>query len=270
MANYATAWEKWFPLIEGGAAPLSQRMIELAKVAPGQALLDLATGIGEPALTAAQRVGPAGRVLGVDISAEMLTLARRRADAAGLRNLEFQESSFEALTLPSGSYHAIFCRWGLMFATDLPAVLSRLRRLLKPGGRFVAAVWGPPETVPGLSLAARVVHEALDLGPADEGPGTAFALADVDAFKETLRGAGFLGVRGEWVAVTYRFPSAEVYIEFRSDCQSSLTAKMAPFPAAAREAAWQAVARAAEAYRDDDGGLTMVNRAYCVVAEPGE
>ena len=157
-----------------------------------------------------------------------------------------------------------------MFAADLPAVLSRLRRLLKPGGRFVSAVWGPPETAPGLSLAARVIHEVLDLGPADEGPGTAFALADVDVFKETLRDAGFVGVRGEWVAVTYRFPSTEVYIEFRSDCQSSLTAKMAPFPAAAREAAWQAVARAAEAYRDGDGGLTMVNRAYCVVAEPGD
>jgi len=269
MTDFATAWEKWFPMIEGGAAPLSRRMLELAEVSPGQELLDLATGIGEPALSAARRVGPAGRVLGVDISPEMLALARGRAAAAGLANLAFRESSLETLALPSGAFDAVLCRWGLMFVADLPAALSRLRLMLKPGGRFVAAVWGPPEQVPALSLATRVVHEVLDLGPAGEGPGTAFALADVEALLEALRAAGFARPRGEWLAVTYRFPSAESYCDFRCDCVSGLATRMAPFPAEARQAAWQAVARATEAYRDDDDGLTMVNRAYCAVAERG-
>ena len=75
--------------------------------------------------------------------------------------------------------------------------------------------------------------------------------------------------RGEWLAVTYRFPSAESYCDFRCDCVSGLAARMAPFPAEARQAAWQAVARATETYRGHDGGLTMVNRAYCAVAERG-
>ncbi len=109
--SVATGWKKWWRAIEGGAQHVSQRMIELAEVKPGQRVLDIATGIGEPALLAASRVGTAGRVVATDLSPQMLDIARERANALGLTNVGFMESDVEALNFPDGSFDAILCRW---------------------------------------------------------------------------------------------------------------------------------------------------------------
>lgn len=88
--DYSSVWQKWFLLIENGLGVLSRRMLAQAGVAPGHRVLDLATGCGEPALSAAERVGPGGRVLGLDISPGMIEQARARADEAGVANAEFR------------------------------------------------------------------------------------------------------------------------------------------------------------------------------------
>src|SRR5688572_28649668 len=74
--SVAAGWKKWWPTIENGARDISRRMVELAEVGPGQQVLDIATGIGEPALLAASRVGPAGRIIATDLSSQMLDIAR--------------------------------------------------------------------------------------------------------------------------------------------------------------------------------------------------
>ena len=93
--SVAAGWKKWWPTIENGAQNVSQRMIELAEVRPGHQVLDIATGIGEPALLAAGRVGPAGRVIATDLSFRMLDIARERAAALGMANVEFMEADAE-------------------------------------------------------------------------------------------------------------------------------------------------------------------------------
>ena len=91
---------------------------------PGSKVLDIATGIGEPAITAANQVGNSGHVA-TDVSPQMLSLAKQRAVSLGLRDvIKFKEGDVETIDLPSSTFDAVLCRWGLMFLPDLKAGLS--------------------------------------------------------------------------------------------------------------------------------------------------
>src|SRR5918992_3475022 len=81
--NAASGWKRWSPLLDKGAGAVSERLVELARIEPGQRVLDVATGYGEPALTAARRVGSEGEVVATDISAGMAAFGRGRGAAAG-------------------------------------------------------------------------------------------------------------------------------------------------------------------------------------------
>ena len=106
MTDYATAWNKWFSLIESGARDVSLSMLENADIAPGDRVLDIATGVGEPALTAAHMVGPNGHVLGIDISSEMLSFAKDRAEEAVLKNIKFKVMDANSLDIPAETFDA--------------------------------------------------------------------------------------------------------------------------------------------------------------------
>ena len=264
-AACASSWDKWFHVIETAARPLSERMIEMAGIAPGQRVLDIATGLGEPAVSAAQRVGPEGSVLAVDLSADMLGFARRRAADLGLGNIAFREMDANQLGLSEPAFEAALCRWGLMFMSDLAATLAEIRRCLVPGGAFAAAVWGPAERAPAVSLSARVIRKHLGLVPPDEGPLSPFALCDVEAFLELLRASGFRDVEGEWVPVEMVFESAEQFTEFRWDRSGPLRKEIADYPEARQEAAWRGVTEAARQYQASDGSVRIENQAFCAM-----
>jgi ubiquinone/menaquinone biosynthesis C-methylase UbiE len=262
----AAAWDKWFPVLEDGAQVLSDRLVALAGIGPGDRVLDVATGLGEPAATAARAVGPGGHVEGVDLSPGMLEFARRRAARLGLANLSFREADANVLDRPERPYDAILCRWGLMFMSDLQATLRSFRDLLKPGGRIAAAIWGPSEDAPALSLGNRIVLASLGLPPPNEGPGTPFALCNVDAAAGTFQTAGFRDVAGEWLPVSYTFQSVDEFVQFRRERSKPLEDRIAHFPSAERDAAWRAVADAARDYADDAGIVRMTNKAYVISA----
>lgn len=265
-SGYATAWTKWFATIEGGAAPLTKRMLELAQIGGDQQVLDIATGIGEPALSAAAALSPAGRVLGVDLCPEMLAEARARAARAGLDRVSFRQLLAEDLDRLEGPFDSVLCRWGLMFVQDLDLVLKEIRRLLRPGGRFVAAVWAPPDQVPAISLARRVVHADLGLPAPNEGPGTAFALSDIAAFQHRIAGAGFRDVAQEAVPVVYRFASVEAFIAFRSEVSGPLFAAADNLSPARQAQAEAALVEALQAFVTPSGGLELANGCHCISA----
>ena len=266
MTTYAEAWRTWFPLIEQGAEPLSGRLIALAGIGGDRRVLDVGTGIGEPALSAARALSSQGRVLAIDPDRHMLAIARERAAEAGVGNVEFLECRAEDLEAEPGSSDAVLCRWSLMFVDDHALTLARLRGLLRPGGHLAAAVWGSPERVPGLSLARRVVHRHFGRPPPAYGPKTAYALADVEAFAGALEAAGFVDVVREWVAVTWVFPSSRAYLRFRTDCTGSLFSGVGATTNADRAAARRAVAAALEAYRASEGTFRMDNDSCCLAA----
>ena len=143
---------------------LSNRLVEFAEIRAGQRILDIATGIGEPALTAARVVCATGHILAIDISTEMLAIAKQRAVDNGLQDIiEYSETAAQDLILPDLSFDAVLCRWGLMFLTDLNATLLKVHRSLVSGGRFVAAVWAYAHKVPVISLAMQIIGESVHM-----------------------------------------------------------------------------------------------------------
>ena len=142
---------------------MSRKLVELAGIGPGDTVLDVATGYGEPALTAARSVGPTGRVVATDIAADLLAFGRERAAQAGLDNVDFLEADAEALSFGEEEFDAILSRQGLQFLPDVSGTLRRLHRFLRRDGRLACAVWGPPGTV----QFARPVPLILERAPAD-------------------------------------------------------------------------------------------------------
>ena len=260
----ASGWRKHWQAFERSAQPVSDRLIEMADLESGQRVLDVATGIGEPAVTAAHQVGPAGRVVAIDQAPQMIAIARERAAELGLRNMDFQEMDAEALDLPESSFDAVLCRWGLMFLPDLAAALGQMCRVLIPGGRLAAAVWDVPAKVPSLSLPRAVLGQMLEVPPPAAGTPGPFSLADSTALEQALTAAGFADVKSERLTVTYEFTSTDAYVAFVGEV-SPINAQLAEQPATLRAEFWRAIGEAAQQYVAGDGRMRMDNEAICLV-----
>lgn len=151
-------------------------MLDLAELRPGMRVLDLASGRGEPSLRAARRVGTGGSVLGVDVSDSVLEIAREKARAEGITNIEYRVADVEALVAGEHSFDVVTERWGLMYMRSPVSALENARRALRSGGRFVGAYWAEPERVSWATLPQRALGRHRP-PPHAGGPG-AFRYAD--------------------------------------------------------------------------------------------
>jgi ubiquinone/menaquinone biosynthesis C-methylase UbiE len=256
----AAGWQKWWPTFERAAQVVSDRLVELAGINPGDRVLDIATGNGEPAVTAARRAGPTGHVVGVDQSPGMLRIARERAAALGLSNVEFIESDAEKLVLSEQSFDAVLCRWGLMFMPDLDATLRRLHALTKPGGGFATAVWSSRDKVPLISAGADVIRKIAGLPPPPPGTLEPCRLADTSILSSALAAAGYRQVQVEPLIVTFEFESAETAARFRSEVGGA-RAMLERLDAATRERARDAMVQVARSFAGADGIVRFDNEA---------
>lgn len=121
-------------------------------LAAGSSVLDLCCGAGASAIPAARAVGPAGRVLGIDVAGPLLELARARAAREGLGNAEFRCGDATCTGLPGGCFDAVVCVFGVFFAPDMPAFAAQMWRLARPGGALAITTWGPGLFEPANSL----------------------------------------------------------------------------------------------------------------------
>lgn len=267
--SVARGWQKWWKTFENGAQKVSDRLIELANVHSGDKVLDVATGIGEPAISAAKIVGKSGHVIATDISSEMLAIAEERAKSTGLHKvLEFKQSDAESLELgTSQAFNSIICRWGLMFLPNLDNALSNMLHLLVPGGKLSAAVWSEPSKVPLISMPINIARQELQtplLGQGIPGP---FSLADIDALKKSLEKAGFADIKSETINVVFEFNSAEEYTEFNQDIAAPVRIMLANETEERKQEIWNAVTdQAKQRFADKDTGrIKLANEAICIV-----
>lgn len=129
-----------------------RRTIERLELPAGARVLDAACGSGASALPAAEAVGPSGSVLAVDVADGMLALAREKAQARGLANIEFRTADMRALDEPDGTFDAVVCVFAIFFCDDMPAAARELWRHVRPGGRLAITTWGRRMFEPGTSL----------------------------------------------------------------------------------------------------------------------
>jgi ubiquinone/menaquinone biosynthesis C-methylase UbiE len=129
-----------------------EQTVARLSLAPGASVLDLCCGAGASAIPAAAAVGAGGSVTAVDVAAPLLRLARRRAASAGLMNVDFREGDATKTGLPTGSFDAVVCVFGVFFVRDMASFVAEMWRLVAPGGTLAITAWGPELFEPATGL----------------------------------------------------------------------------------------------------------------------
>jgi SAM-dependent methyltransferase len=262
----AAAWKRWWAPFEAGAERLSERIVHVAGVEPGMRVLDLCTGLGEPALRVARAVGARGSVVGADLARPMLEFARERASAAGLANVRFAEMEGEQLAFASHSFDAATFRWGPMLLDDPVAGLKEVRRVLKPGAHLGVSVWGTGKEVPFIALAGEVAEEVGMIPKPPPGTPGPLRMGRAGELEAALTAAGFTYVHREEVEVRMQFASAAEYVDFTREVSTTLRRTLEGSSAAVRDAVWKELGARAAKHADSSGRVLFVNRAWCAGA----
>ena len=268
--NAAAGWQTWWETIERTAHKVSNKLVELAEIQPGDRVLDIATGIGEPAITAARKVMPNGKVVATDISPKMLAIAKTRAKSLGVDGImEFRESDGERIDLSSSTtkFDAILSRWGLMFFPNLSAALVSFRELLVTNGRLSAAVWSSPSKVPWLDLAFSTVSKQINAPAPSPGTPGPFALADIDVLKQYFSQAGFKDIKTSTFQITLELDSPESYTKLHQQTATRIHAMLANQTEEVKKEAWNSVTEAVWQYADSHGRVNLDNEVICIVGK---
>ena len=265
--NAAPGWQKWWKTIESATEGVSKRLVELAEIKPGSKVLDIATGIGEPALTAAKQVGKTGEILAIDISPQMLSFAKQRAISLGLQDVvEFKEGDAETIDLPSSTFDAALCRWGLMFFPNPKAGLSNIYRSLVKGGHFAAAVWATPDKVPFISVPMNIVLKETNSQP--QGTLGPFSMSDQNNLKKFYEESGFMHHIIERINVVSDFDSTDDFTAFTIDHGGPALQKiLAGETNERREQILKAISKGSEKYADSTGKVSFENEAILIVGK---
>lgn len=247
--------------VEQAAQSVNDHLVDLAALRPGHRVLDVGTGVGEPAATAARRVEPDGRVLAVDLAPAMIEAARKRLSGLGFDGVvELRCANGEGLELEPCSLDAVLSRWTLMLSSDFRATLATFRRLLTPGGRLAVALWGHEDRVPFIQLAMDSTMDLLgsDLPETEQGPQHLWNRGR-QVLGHLAREAGFAEVRTEAVEVVFEFPDAETYADFITRMAGPIKALTSRVPADVRAHLVGEISRRAEPFRQADGSVRLPN-----------
>jgi ubiquinone/menaquinone biosynthesis C-methylase UbiE len=192
------AWRKWHAQIAAFTRGATEAILEAAHLRPGMRVLDLACGVGDPALSIAAEVAPSGRVTATDLGPGMMSLAEELARKNGLANIDFREANAESLPFADASFDVLTCRFGIMFFPDLGKALRECLRVLKPGGRAAFVAWGKREQ-PFFTTTAGVILKRVPVPPAPPDPDgpSLFMFGERGRLCRALESAGFANVHEE-------------------------------------------------------------------------
>jgi ubiquinone/menaquinone biosynthesis C-methylase UbiE len=213
------------------ATPVSVALLEAADLQPGLRVLDVACGTGLIARLAAERVGSSGTVTGLDLSPDMIEVAR----TASPSTIAWHVGDATSLPFPDDAYDVVLCQMGLMFMQDRPAAVAEMRRVTASGGRVVVNTPGPVQPLFALMEQALVEHISADLGGFVR---AVFSMHDVEGVASLLRDAGLVDVIAAASTATLKLGApAEFLWQY-----ISLT-PMSPFVAQASTSAQEAMER---------------------------
>jgi SAM-dependent methyltransferase len=205
--RWVAAWPKRERLTEA----LTPYLLSTAAAAPGQRVCDIGCGGGAQTIALAREVGPTGQVVGLDVSAPLLELARTRAAEAGVTNVEFEVRDVQTGGLGPEPFDLVVSQLGVMFFDEPTAAFSTIRAGLRPGGRLVFVAWQWVELNPWHT---GTVFRRFLPAPRHPGPGKSpvgpFSLGDDEYARDVLGGAGFSGVIATPVQITVRAPADAV------------------------------------------------------------
>jgi SAM-dependent methyltransferase len=257
------AWRRWNPTLDRWYGEATRQMLDLARIQPGQRILDIAAGAGEPAVSAAERVGPDGYVLATDISEGIVELALQVARERGLEQVEARAMDGEKLDLPAESFDVVLCRLGLMYMPHPVTALREWRRALKGGGRVAVAVFSTPDRNPWGAVPGSIIRQRAQLPSPVPGQPGPFSLGDPGALEDVFKRAGFANPEVRAVPARHRAASAAEYVRVAREAFGGFNAMMAHLSPQACEAAWNDIESSMRSFESGDG---FEARGECLVA----
>ena len=213
----AGGWEKWDRFFDEQMAFLNHRLVADARVRPGMRVLDLGSGTGYPALLAAQTVRTNGQVIGVDLAAQMLDAARRKATSLKLSNLTFQTGDVTSLPFEQTSFDAVTTRFCLMFLPEIQTAVTEIARVLKPNAWLSSAVWSAPDKNPYLKIPIDIIKQFIEIPPPDPTAPGIFRLAKPGDLAGMLQPAGLVDISEQEFLGDVQFSVAEEYFSSLMD-----------------------------------------------------
>jgi len=247
------AWRRWNPTLDRWYGEVTRQMLDVAQIQPGQRILDIAAGAGEPAVSAAERVGPSGYVLATDISEGIVELALQVARERGLKHIETRAMDGEKLDLPDASFDAVLCRLGLMYMPHPVTALREWRRALRAGGRVAVVVFSTPDRNSWGAVPASIIRRRAQLPPPVPGQPGPFSLGDPGALEDVFRQAGFADPEVRVVPVPHRMASSAEYVRIAREAFGAFNAMMAHQLPQERESVWNEVEDAMRSFESPIG-----------------
>jgi ubiquinone/menaquinone biosynthesis C-methylase UbiE len=261
----ASSWDEHAAYVDSRGSEVTARMLELAGLRPGARVLELACGPGGLGLAAAERVLPHGDVVLSDVVPEMAAIAGRRAGALGLRNVSTRVLDLEQIDEPTASYDVVLCREGLMFAVDPARAAGEVRRVLRPGGRLVVAVWGPRARNPWLAVVFDAVSAQLGKPVPPPGVPSPFSLDDAGRLADMLAASGLSEVVVGELSTPAQSASFEEWWSRTRGLAGPLTALLEQLPPSALQALEHRLRDAVAPYGASNGleipGVTLIASA---------
>jgi ubiquinone/menaquinone biosynthesis C-methylase UbiE len=217
----------------------TEAMLDMAEIAPGARVLDVAAGAGDQTLDIAQRVGPGGSVLATDLSPAILEFAEANARRAGYGTVETRVADGEELDIAEAGFDAAVCRLGLMLFPNPAKGLAAMFRVLKPGGMACTLVFGAPAVNPCMVALVSTALKHAGLPPRDPYlPGGILSLGKPGLIDALFRQAGFEVAGTRSLAAPFRLPSVKDYVDFIRTSGGPILAILGRLNETQRAAAW--------------------------------
>ena len=251
--NNQPDWDKIaekFDIFLPQIAPVGEALLEALDARPGDKILDLASGTGEPALTLARRQ-PRVQITGIDAADGMVRVAQKKVAVERLSNIGFTTMPAERLAYGDSEFDKVLCRFGVMLFQDPLQGCREMHRVLKHGGRFAMAVWSTPETMTTMNWAMQVFKDRV---PEEHQPPMAkvTSLGQPGALDELLGSAGFSDF---WISrrhFDYQYASFEEYWA-AMEASDILKQQFDALPATERNTIRDEIARFARDFQTDHG-----------------
>jgi len=231
--KFSAGWKKWDDQVLTWIEPVAKALLDAAKLRPNSYVLDVASGTGEPGLSAAARARQ-GKVIITDLAEQMLRVAEENAARRGLTNVETRQADAGALPFADGTFDAVTARFGFMFFPDVVGAARELTRVAKSGARVTTAVWGAPEKNAWATTIMSTIAKYVDLPAPPPGAPGLFRCAAPGYMAGVFREAGLRNVTEIEVAVPTQFADPDEYFTFMNDVAAPVVAGMAKADPATR------------------------------------
>jgi len=267
----APGWDKHTPALHAWLRQPTDAMIAMAGVRPGARVLDVAAGAGGQTLDIAERVGPAGSVMAVDLSPALVALGEQRARRAGAVQVRWCVGDGEDLPVEAAAFDAVVCRLGLMLFLDPLQGLREMHRALRPGGRVCTVVFSMPQRNPciGALTATALRHAGL---PARDPftPGGLFSLARPGQLDALFHEAGFRDVATAAMDAVFHMPTVDDYLGFVRSSASPVLQILEGLHEDAAQAAWADIRRQLLAFETTTGWQGPNELLLTAACKPGD